>query len=69
MQLTLAHRVMQPGVVVHPDQTLKYYWSYRTVDGVSGQSIDCTTPIETIRPHEVTKEVSMQALQAAALWE
>jgi hypothetical protein len=65
MQLNLAHRVMQPGIVVKPHQTLKWYWSYRTVD-TNGQVVDCTTPIQQITPQEVTHEITMAELNKAA---
>jgi len=66
MQLSLAHKVMQPGVVVKPTETLNWYWSYRTT-GADGQTaIDCTTPIQTIRPQEVTHEISLAQISAAA---
>jgi hypothetical protein len=65
MQLNLAHKVMQPGVVVKPNETLKWYWSYRTMD-TQGQVIDCTTPISVITPAQITHEITMQQLQLAA---
>lgn len=68
MQLTHAHKVMQPGVVIRPDQVLQYYWSYRTTDA-DGQVVDCTTPLQRISPQEVSHEITLQNLQAAALWE
>lgn len=65
MQLNLAHRVMQPGVVVRPDEALKYYWSYRVMD-VDGKVIDCTTPLSVITPQQITHEITLQQIEAAA---
>lgn len=65
MQLDLAHKVMQPGVVIKPNQALSWYWSYRT-SSPDGLTIDCTTPITTITAAEVTHEVDLnQIIQRA----
>jgi hypothetical protein len=104
MQLNLAHKVMQPGVVIvsapaqratalpaqccdlsrmcyllahsilvclcrsvvqKPHEVLKWYWSYRTT-GRDGEVVDCTTPVSQITPQQVTHEITMAALNAAA---
>lgn len=62
MQLNLAHKVMQPGIVVRPYEKLHWYWSYRTTDA-NNQVIDCTTPINSISPIEVTHEINMKQFQ------
>jgi hypothetical protein len=58
MQLDLAHKVMQPGVVVKPNEQLSWYWSYRT-SSADGIVVDCTTPVNTIAPQQVTHEVDL----------
>jgi hypothetical protein len=95
----LAHKVLQPGVSVKPNESLKWYWSYRSADQ-QGNIVDCTTPVNQvspahnlkgerdrmssgcrpaltqppaflflclqIRPHQVTHEITMKELNAAA---
>ena len=58
MQLDLAHKVMQPGVVIKPNEQLSWYWSYRT-SNADGVVLDCTTPVNTIAPQQVTHEVDL----------
>ena len=62
MQLTLAHKVMQPGVVIRPNEALSFYWSYRT-SSVDGVTVDCTSPVTTITPQQVTHEVDLAQLK------
>jgi hypothetical protein len=62
MQLTLAHKVMQPGVVIKPNEVLHWYWSYRTTTP-EGQIVDCTTPISSVTPAQVSHEIDMKQLQ------
>lgn len=66
MQLSMAHKVLQPGVVILPHEALKWYWSYRTIDAATGQAIDCTTPVSQITPQEVQKQISIAQLNKAA---
>jgi hypothetical protein len=65
MQLHMAHKVMQPGVVIKPTEQLKWYWSYRATAS-NGEVVDCTTPVSTIAPNQITHEITMQQLNAAA---
>jgi hypothetical protein len=103
MQLELAHKVMQPGVVVKPDQQLSWvsrtknqlarhavqgarwclrlaaegsfcsrrffsscvllcpsfqFWTY-SVAAADGSVVECSTPIQTITPADVTHEVNI----------
>lgn len=61
MQLDLAHKVMQPGIVVRPNEQLAWYWTYRT-SASDGSTVDCSTEIETITAQEVMREVNLQQL-------
>jgi len=58
MQLELAHKVMQPGVVIKPHEQISWFWSY-AVTAADGKIVECTTPIETITAEEVTHEVNI----------
>jgi hypothetical protein len=61
MQLDHAHKVMQPGVVIRPNEQLSFYWSYRA-QNADGIAIDCTTPITTVSAGDVTHEVDLKQI-------
>lgn len=62
MQLDLAHKVMQPGVTIKPNEQLSFYWSYRTA-AADGSIVDCTSPITTVTAADITHEVDLNQLK------
>lgn len=65
MQLTMAHKVLQPGVVIRPNEQLSWYWSYRTASN-DGVVVDCTSPVTTIRPEQVTHQIDVNQINQMA---
>jgi len=65
MQLTLAHKVLQPGIVMRPDEQLRWYWSYRAATK-DGRVVDCTTPIRTTSADMVNREVDVEQIKQMA---